>query len=61
MALLRHVHLPRTAWHLMKSCWRRAIALGRVVPGVATSRGWPIGQGEEVWNVTHLVNVPSKY
>ena len=27
------------------------MALGRVVPAVAPSRGWPIGHGEEVWNV----------
>ena len=54
MALLRHVHLPRTAWHLMKSCWRRAIALGRVVPRRRAIARLPIGQGAEVWNVIRL-------
>ena len=54
MALLRHVHLPRTAWHLMKSCWRRAIALGRVVPRRRAIARLADRTGEEVWNVTSL-------
>ena len=32
LALLSHGYICHTAWYLIQSCWRRAVALGRVVP-----------------------------
>jgi hypothetical protein len=47
LALLRHTLICRTAWHLIQSCWRRAVALGRVVRRVARHRGQQRARGGE--------------
>ena len=51
LALLRHTLICRTAWHLIQSCWRRAVALGRVVPPRRAIAASSAREGEKVRNV----------
>jgi hypothetical protein len=56
LALLSHAVICHTAWHLIQRCWRRAVALGRVVPprrAIAASRR---ARGGEVRNVALYVH-----
>ena len=46
LALLRHTLICRTAWHLIQSCWRRAVALGRWSRG-SRHRGQQRARGGE--------------
>ena len=49
LALLSHGYLSYT-WLLMQSCWRRAVALGRVVPARRAIAASSAREGEKARN-----------
>ena len=52
MALLRHVHLPYSVASDEKLLeMSRGLGTGGPASHYRAGRGWPIGQGEEVWNL----------